>query len=477
VGKTRAESQGNRQEHPYIGKPNVASVERCRAVVAELNRDRGNARGEAVEATYYFEAHNGGGPLAGLTDVARMVLEHGTLKSWHQEGDSSTAKPKRYDEHMSWVVDVQLLGRDTSTGVERGLVTVAYPLAFFDRRDDGRFPMATLMEAVASEPMTAFVRYRSGRVVDLKLPECLRTRCPGQLWPHARVREYLGLADEEPLIGTIVKPKTGLTPELFARAVVEAAEAGARFVKADENMHLSLADIPRYVGAVVSQLHSNGFDLGRGELAAKRFLFAPHISTDSDRLREHAAAAVSAGANALMFTPYYSGGFLTMAAIAEEFDVPVYAHTAGMNVMSGSPTWGIDPRVFYMFAGLFGAAFMQLPTAGGYLRPLDEEKGPILECLTASGLSGDRGMTLAIAGGLGPGNIGANMRQYGSQGRMYLAGTSVYAHPRGPAAGVRAIALAYRAFREEGLTEVPGLVAWAMRLGTEAEPLLQALSQ
>ena len=53
------------------------------------------------------------------------------------------------------------------------------------------------------------------------------------------------------IIGTIVKPKTGLSPELFSRSVVQAALAGARFTKADENMHLAPADVPRYVERVV----------------------------------------------------------------------------------------------------------------------------------------------------------------------------------------------------------------------------------
>lgn len=40
-----------------------------------------------------------------------------------------------------------------------------------------------------------------------------RAPFPGQVWPHSRVRSYLGLDKEEPVIDTIVKPKTGLTPE------------------------------------------------------------------------------------------------------------------------------------------------------------------------------------------------------------------------------------------------------------------------
>jgi ribulose-bisphosphate carboxylase large chain len=433
--------------HPYINRKEIASAEEREAAMRSLNADRGACAGEAVLAAYCFMTATNGPRLSGLIEASRMALEHGTLKPWHAEAGEGIEKPLGYDGNMSWVSDIQLLAHDENRGFEAGLVTIAYPLAFFDKRDD-MVPLAQLFEAVASEPVSAFIGLHAAKLVDLQYPESLRKRFPGQRWSNRRVRAYLGLAGDEPLIGTIVKPKTGLTPELFARAVVEAAEAGARFTKADENMHLSLQDIPRYVGAVSKALRAAGFDLSDSvEPTGKRFLFAPHITTDPDRIRDYAAAAVEAGANALMFTPYYAGGHTMLARIAREFDVPVYAHTAGMNILTGSPNWGIDSRVFYVLSGLCGAAFMQLPTTGGYIRPFDVEKPAILEALAREGLDGVDGMTLAIAGGLGPENIAKNVAAYGSAGRMFLAGTSVYAHPKGPKAGVHALIQAYRETR------------------------------
>jgi ribulose 1,5-bisphosphate carboxylase large subunit-like protein len=84
-------------------------------------------------------------------------------------------------------------------------------------------------------------------------------------------------------------------------------------------------------------------------------------------------------------------------------------------------------------------------------------------------------MTLAIAGGLGPSNIGVNMRVLGSEGRMFLAGTSVYSHPDGPAAGVKAIIAAYEAYAKEGITEPTALRRYAALRGQAARELLRAL--
>ena len=465
-----------RSAHPYIGRLPVSTPEQSRAAVEAVNKGRENLRGTSVEVTYWFEVAHDGAPMTGLVTAARMVLEHGTLKPWHQEGDASVQKPAGYDELMSWATDLVLLGHNSEEKVESGLVKIAYPLAFFDKRSDGKVPLAQLLMAVASEPFSAFSFYQGARIVDISLPPLILSRFPARRWPHSRVRKYLGVGVDEPIIGTIVKPKTGLTPEIFSRSVVEAARAGARFTKADENMHLPLSDVPRYVAKVVKDLESAGFDLGRSDSPrGRRFLFAPHITTDPDSMHAYARAAVEAGANALMFSPYYGGGFPLMAELSALHDVPVYAHTAGMNVWTGCPTWGFDPQVTYLLAGLYGAAFMQLTATGGYLKPDDTEKGPILETLRKHGLEGAEGMTLAIAGGLGPGNIGMNMRTLGKEGRMFLAGTSVYSHPDGPSSGVRAIIAAYRACSEEGIVDIPGLVKFAASMGKDGQPLSRAL--
>jgi ribulose 1,5-bisphosphate carboxylase large subunit-like protein len=465
-----------RTSHPYIGQRPVSTTEQSRAAVEEVNRGRENQRGPSVEVTYWFEVVHDGSPMGGLVTAARMVLEHGTLKPWHQEGDAKVQKPAGYDEFMSWATDIALLGHNGEEKVESGLVKIAYPLAFFDKRSDGKVPLAQFLMAAASEPFSAFSFYQGARIVDISLPPSMISRFPARRWPHSRVRRYLALGADEPIIGTIVKPKTGLTPELFSRSVVEAALAGARFTKADENMHLPLSDVPRYVGKVVKDLESAGFDLGRSDTPkGRRFLFAPHITADPDSMHDYARAAVESGANALMFSPWYGGGFSLMAEISGRHDVPVYAHTAGMNVWTGSPTWGFDPRVTYLMAALSGAAFMQLTATGGYLKPDDTEKGPALETLGKHGLEGVEGMTLAIAGGLGPANIGLNMRTLGKVGRMFLAGTSVYSHPDGPSAGVRAIIAAYRAYSEQGIVDTPGLKRFAAGIGKDGEPLARAL--
>lgn len=465
------------RNHPYIGKIPVNTEEQSIEIIKDLNKGRENNRGPHVKVIYYFETLNNDKPMMGLKNAAKMLLEHGTVKPWYSEGDSRFTKPVNYDNNMSWIDNISLIEHNAEEGVEAGIVILSYPLHFFDKTEDGSFPFAQLMMAIASEPFSAFSFYQGARIVDIIFPEEIIKRFPGVKWPHKRILEYLNVNASEPIIGTIVKPKAGLTPELFANSVVEAALAGARFTKADENMHLTLKELPRYVSCVVKRLESAGFELGKASdlSGRKRFIFAPHITTDPKYMMDYAKASVDAGANALMFSPYYSGGFQKMAEITEKFDIPVYAHTAGMNVFTGALNWGIDPSIMYRFAAYYGAAFMQLTATKGYLKPDDTEKSFILKRLKEEGLQGKNGMTLVIAGGLGPGNIGMNMKSFGIEGKMFLAGTSVYSHPGGPSDGVKAIIQAYRAYCEEGITEVDGLVEYGHSIGVDGKPLIDAL--
>ena len=85
-----------RTSHPYIGLAPVGTPEASKSAVESLNRGRENLRGPSVEVTYWFEVVHDGQPMEGIVTAAKMVLEHGTLKPWHQEGDASIQKPSGY---------------------------------------------------------------------------------------------------------------------------------------------------------------------------------------------------------------------------------------------------------------------------------------------------------------------------------------------------------------------------------------------
>ena len=83
-------------------------------------------------------------------------------------------------------------------------------------------------------------------------------------------------------------------------------------------------------------------------------------------------------------------------------------------------------------------------------------------------------MTLVIAGGLSAVNVGHNIKLFGAEGKMFLAGTSVSHHPDGIAAGFAAIRLAAAA-ASQGIVDRKALKSHAQSCGLEGRPLLRAL--
>ena len=463
-------------EHPYIGRPFLKREKVEKRILNNVNKGRAY-RGKAVETTYYLTAKSKreGYNFEGIEDAASKMLIHGTTENW----PGPEEEPSEYKKHMSWLKEVKLLGLNSKKGIESALITISTPLEFFDTLSD-TVPLAQLRMATQSEPFNGF-RDFTARIVDYRFPREFKNRFLGQIWPHKRIRGYLGIGGKEPIIGTIVKPKW-LPADLFAKNVTEAALSGALFVKSDENLHLTKEELAKYVALTIKMLKESGFDLSPNPKPdKKRILFAPHITANPFDILKYAKIAVDNGANTLMFSPHFSGDFEVIRKIYEmgdRYKVPIYAHTAGMNRYCGDPNYsaGEDPKVVYLLAALEGVAFMQLPALRGYIRPTDVEKEPIIMRLRKEGLEGNDGMTLVIAGGLGAHNIGCNIKFLGAEGKMFLAGTSVYHHPDGIKAGINAIKLAVEA-AYKGIVEVPELKKYAKSLDEKGYPLLRALER
>ena len=483
-------------QHPYIGQPFLKRKAIERRILFSVNKGR-TEREKAVETTYYLTAklhphhiplshppdgspssrgrikERGASEFQGVEDAIRMMLIHGTTENW----PGPEKEPSAYKKHMSWLKEIKFLGVNQKKKIERALITISTPLDFFDTLPDA-LALAQLRMATQSEPFNGFIDF-TARVVDYRFPKGFRDKFLGQVWPHQRIRKYLKIGKDEPIIGTIVKPKW-LPAKLFAKRVTEAAISGALFVKSDENLHLTKKELREYVSLTVKMLKKNGFDLSLNPRPdKKRFLFAPHITTNPFDILQYAKIAVDNGANCLMFSPHLSGDFEIIRRIYEmgkRYEVPIYAHTAGMNRYCGDPNYssGDDPRVAYLLAALSGAAFMQLPALRGYIRPTDVEKKPIIERLKKESLIGDDGMTLVIAGGLGAHNIGYNIKVLGTEGKMFLAGTAIFHHPDGIRAGINAIKLAVEA-AGKGIIEVSNLKKYAISLGEAGHPLLRVL--
>src|SRR6516162_11859822 len=97
------------------------------------------------------------------------------------------------------------------------------------------------------------------------------------------------------MIGTIIKPSVGLTPQQTAELVKTLAEAGIDFVKDDELMaNPPHSPFDERVDAVMRVIRNHA------DRAGKKVMYAFNISDEMDAMLRHYEKVVAAGGTAAM---------------------------------------------------------------------------------------------------------------------------------------------------------------------------------
>ena len=361
-------------------------------------------------ATYYLETDGD------LASVACDMITLETTGGW----DGPGAPPELFAACTGEVVAVD----ETSPGC--GTVQVAFPLINFNLEESA---FASMWLSMVGGGTHALRSYRKSRLVDFTLPASALGYFPGPQFGMEGTRRLLDLPAGTPVIGTIVKPTSGLTPDEVADLVYRMAAGGVRFIKDDEKM-LSPAYCPlrERVEKVVAALRRAEDQTGQ------RVLYAPHITTGPHNLERFAATCLEAGANALMVN-FFAAGFQSLEVLARNFGVPIYAHCGGKEAFGRAPGQGVAPEVVAKFARLLGGDYFRTGVLGGYLVGGTPEELHSLTRVLTEDLPGIRPMAPVLSGGLKPDNLAENLQAFGCD-LLALAGTGLTRHPQGIAYAV-----------------------------------------
>jgi len=370
---------------------------------------------DALLATYYIES------TEGLASVAEHVAELESTGKWQGAGEPTAL----FQECRGEVAEVN----EQEPG--KGYATIRFPLKNFNL-EEGAF--ASLWLTMIGGGTHALTAYQKSRLVDFRLPDSALAAFPGPQFGIDRTRKILDMQPGEPIVGTIVKPTSGLTPRQVADMCYEFAAGGCRFIKDDEKM-LSAAYCPlaERVRLVVEALRRAEQDTG------ERVLYCPHVTTSAYKIRDYACIARDNGANGLMLN-FFAAGFqaLEMLARDSELGLPIYAHCGGKEALGRAPGQGVSPEVIARFARLMGGDYFRTGVLGGYLVGGTEPELRSLTSVLVEPMRGIGDTVPVLSGGLDAGNVGRNVRAFGRE-VMLLAGTGVTGHPGGIRAGVDAL--------------------------------------
>lgn len=279
------------------------------------------------------------------------------------------------------------------------------------------------------------------KLLDLRLPRAFADASPGPRFGVDGTRALAGVA-AGPLIGTIVKPSVGLSPEETADLVRTLAEAGIDFVKDDELQ----ADGPHCpfdarVRAVLRTLRDHAGRTG------KMVMYAFNLTGEVDEMRRRHDLVLAEGGTCVMAS-MHSVGLTGMLALARHSALPVHAHRNGWGVLGRHPRHGLSYVAWSKLWRLAGADHLHVnglrnkfcedddsvvASARSLLTPLWED-APLLAMPVFSS-----GQTVRQAAD--------THAALGSDDLIYAAGGGLLAHPQGPRAGVEALREAWAAAR------------------------------
>ena len=314
-----------------------------------------------------------------------------------------------------------------STDSNSGVVEIAFPSHNINPKTDG---VSQLLCTLAGSLYDIEI-LKNVRLLDFDVPDSWAAAFSGPKFGLKGIRDLLGVHDR-PLIGGILKPKTGLPPKLVAQICYDLAIGGIDYIKEDEILgNPDFCPMEERVPLVVELLKKAEEETG------KKTLYAPCLTVDVQNLRDHARKAVSLGATSLHFNIYCGLSSYRMISEDDQISVPIHIQRGGDMAYTKNPYHGIDIDVMFKIMRLCGGDMTQAGMLGGYITsPLEKLK------ISINALKGPfhglKTVTPAISGGLHPGIVNLNMEHLGND-IMFMVGGAIMGHPDGITAGTRSM--------------------------------------
>ena len=283
------------------------------------------------------------------------------------------------------------------------------------------------------------------KLMDLEFPPSFAKHFPGPKFGVAGCRQLTG-AENRPLIGTIIKPSIGLSPQQTAALVKTLAEAGIDFIKDDELM----ADPPHApfierVDAIMRVINEHAQRTG------KKVMYAFNISDEMDAMQRHYEKIVSAGGTCAMIS-LNSVGLAGAKKICDLGALAVHGHRNGWGMLNRHPFLGVE---FPAYQKLWRLAGVDQIHVNGLANKFWESDDSVVRAMEscAKPLFAEKSFSVlpVVSSGQWGRQACETFRRTQTVDLLYMAGGGILAHPSGPAAGVRSLQKWWSA-AVEGLT-------------------------
>jgi ribulose-bisphosphate carboxylase large chain len=244
------------------------------------------------------------------------------------------------------------------------------------------------------------------------------------------------------MIGTIIKPSVGMSPEATAEQVAALVEADVDFIKDDELQ----ADGPHCpfearISAVMKVIRDHADRTG------KKVMYAANLTGDIDEMLARHDHVLSEGGTCIMAS-MNSIGLPAMKVLRAHSQLPIHGHRNGWGMLGRSPVLGMS---FIAYQKMWRLAGIDHTHVNGIDNKFCEANDSVIasarECLTPMFEPPHPGCEImpVFSSGQSAKQAPATFAALGSIDLIFAAGGGIMAHPGGPAAGVRALRRAWEA--------------------------------
>jgi ribulose-bisphosphate carboxylase large chain len=314
----------------------------------------------------------------------------------------------------------------------RAHVTLSWPL------DNIGPSLPNLMATIAGNLFE--LKQLSGlRLLDLRLPEAFADAYPGPRFGVSGTRR-LTAVEGRPLIGTIVKPSVGFSPDQTAELVETLCAADIDFIKDDElQSDGPSCPFEQRARSVMRVIERSADRTGR------KVMFAFNLTGEIDEMRRRHDLVEGLGGTCVMAS-LNSVGLSGMIALGRHARLPIHAHRNGWGYLSRCPALGWSYVAWQKIWRLAGADHLHV---NGLANKFSEPDESVMEsaraCFTPMFATKPCVVAPVFSSGQSAKQAQGTLAALGVPDFIFAAGGGIMAHPDGPAAGVRALRDAFDA--------------------------------
>lgn len=300
--------------------------------------------------------------------------------------------------------------------INKGTVRIGFPIHNIDFATDG---VSHLLVNIMGGQLD-IDNIQKCHVLDIDFPNSVTKYFLGPKFGIDGIRKFTNTYDK-PLLGAIVKPKTGISPNTLLEMVKELVDGGVNFIKEDE-----ILSSPKFCSL------EDRVPLLCNFLKDKNIVYAFSIHSDHPYLIDRIKYIYNHGGNGVHVNFWCGlGAYKTI----RELDLPIFVHfqKSGDKILTNkNHDFHIDWRVICKLAGMMGVDFIHAGMIGGYYKWEEEETIDAVKILNKFNVMP------ALSCGFHPGLTDFVTNKIGID-YMANVGGSIHGHPEGTLAGVKAM--------------------------------------